>query len=1486
MERLWIFYSDAYQHFSIESNHPGTLTIGNEERHTCTVRSFSFKEGPIELQRLEGSRGYHVIQNSRQIGELNHGGAFSIEASGETMTICFSAMDEDEHVYYIGNLDEWTVSPNDGADIQKEASKIHEDHGFEVVKLNGQWMLVPGQAGSVYVNGHKAGEARNLEIGDVVFSPFLEFSLLESDLVKIKGAASFQTELTRTLPPISEMQKNYPHYRRTPRMVYDLPDDKVAITFPAQEADDHQRGLWLMILPPLLMMIVMGVVAYIQPRGIFILISIVMFTTTIFTSTVQYIKDRKSRKKRESRRLRVYTRYLEQKREELHVLSKKQEDVLQYHFPSFERMKYMAGNISARIWERTADSGDFLHFRIGKATIPSSYTVTVGSNDMSNRDMDDLLEEAQELVSTYKYIKNVPLAIDLSHGSMGLVGKSSIVKNELQQLIGQLAFFHSYHDVRFVAIFNEEDYKEWEWMKWLPHFQLPHSYAKGFVYNEQNRDQLLSSLYQMIRERDLDEEKEKKRFFPHFVFIVTERNLVAEHVIMEYLEGKDVQVGISAIFATDAKESLSENIHTLVRYINEREGEILIGQGKAVHTPFVLDIHKKEGNEDYARLLRSLNHQKGMNNSIPEMVSFLELHNAKEVKDLQIGENWQVNQSSQSLAVPIGLKGRKDVVELNLHEKAHGPHGLLAGTTGSGKSELLQTYILALSVHYHPHEVAFLLIDYKGGGMAQPFKNIPHLLGTITNIEGSKNFSARALASINSELKKRQRLFDRYEVNHINDYTNLYKEGIASEPLPHLFLISDEFAELKNEEPDFIRELVSAARIGRSLGVHLILATQKPGGIIDNQIWSNARFKISLKVQDAGDSKEILKNADAANITVTGRGYLQVGNNEVYELFQSAWSGAPYLEDTYGAEDEVSIVTDLGLIPISNVPAKSLGGGQEKKTEIEAVVKEILAVQQELKIEKLSSPWLPPLEERIFKPENIDENEQLLPIGLMDEPEKQSQAPYAYNWIEDGNIGIFGSSGYGKSNTVLTLLTGFAEKQTPEMLQYYIFDFGNGALLPLRQLPQTGDYFRIDQERKIEKFMMFIKAEMEKRKQLFTEKEFSGITLYNSQVEKKLPVIYVVLDNFDLVKDELPDLEMQFTQFARDGQSLGIFMILTATRISAIRQPLMNNLKTKIVHYLMDSSEQYSILGRTPFNNEPIPGRALVKKDDVHLMQVYLPAEGSDDLEVLDGVKQNIARLNKKYENYTKPKGIPMLPSRLDIGSFKSFYSPAKKAGLIPIGLAEESVTPVYVDLMSNPHLLIAGQSRKGKTNVLKLIVESLLTQEVSSVAIFDAADRGLAPYAGRENVYYLETKDAIADWLDQIIEAFEEREREYIQAIEQRTIGSLSFEPVLFVIDSITRFQQTIDSKIQDKMALLIKQYSHLGFKLIVSGNASDFTKGYDALTSELKQIRQCVLLMKKSDQSLFTLAYSRKEEEIQPGYGYFVMNGKENKIQIPHIN
>ncbi|PTR47887.1 type VII secretion protein EssC [Geobacillus thermodenitrificans] len=1478
MSQLWVLYETYCQLFSL-TNEEKVIVIGNQLEHHVTVSSFSFRNGYIQIEKKSDGSTLAVLQGGRQIGELKPGCSITVDVDGQQMTIAWSGEEQRKYVYYVGQQSEVLVSNDPQADIETTNAR------FSLRKHRGQWVVIPDDDAPLFLNGVQLSDAVSLRNGDVLLCPYMQFVFIEEDLLAVTSSEEVVSSLTETMPPLSEMKKKYPMYRRTPRMIYELPSDKVSISFPSQEGDGDPRGLWLMVLPPVMMLLVIGAVALIQPRGVFIMISIAMFATTIVTSTAQYMREKKARQMRKEKRRRIYTNYLEQKREELQALSEKQRNVLYYHFPSFEQMKSFVMQVNSRIWERTAESADFLHVRIGTADVPAAYEVSVSMGDLANREIDDLLEQAQHIAKVYQTVKHVPLPIDVSHGAIGMVGKRSIVNGEIEQLVGQIAFFHSYHDVRFVAIFSEDDYKHWEWMKWLPHFQLPNSFAKGLIYNEQTRDQLLSSIYEMLRERALDEEKDKKRFSPHFVFIVADRSLIAEHVILEYLEEKNEDIGISVIFASETKESLTENVHTLVQYINEREGEIVIQHRKAAHIPFQLDEHSTEGNESFARMLRSLNHQKGMSNSIPEKVTFLEMMQTRRANELQIVQNWLSCQTSRSLAVPIGLKGRNDVVELNLHEKAHGPHGLVAGTTGSGKSELLQTYILSLAVHFHPHEVAFLIIDYKGGGMAQPFKNMPHLLGTITNIHGSKNFSARALASINSELKKRQRLFDRYEVNHINDYMELYKQGKAEQPLPHLFLIADEFAELKSEEPDFIRELVSAARIGRSLGVHLILATQKPRGVIDEQIWSNARFRISLKMQDVNDSKEILRNGDAAAITVPGRAYLQVGNNEVYELFQSAWSGAPYVEEGVEAEDEIHIVTDLGLVPVSNVATDRKRSRQKPKTEIEMVVEQIIETQKQLNIEKLPSPWLPPLPPRLARPASVTAEANAFPIGLKDEPELQSQSDYFYQWLEDGNIGIFGSAGYGKSTTMMTLLLSFAGAYNPAQLHYYIFDFGNSALLPLRQLPHTADYFRLDDEKKIEKFIKFMKEEMEQRKQRFMEKEVSTIKLYNALSEEKLPIIIVALDNFDVVKEEMPDFETQLIQYARDGQSLGIFFIMTATRVSGIRPPLMNNLKTKIVHYFIDSSEKFSLIGRTPYDVDPIPGRALIKKDNAALTQIYLPADGEDDIEVLENVKREMERLKEVYQHIPKPKPIPMLPPRLSMSVFTNTYVQHRASGFIPVGLDEQTVRPVAINMRTDPHCLIVGQSRKGKTNVVKVILESLLVQEPESIGLLDGIDRGLAGYANRDDITYIEAKERLAQWLNEADAVLQQREREYIQAVNENRATTLAWPPVVFVVDSLLRLQQETDSIMQGRIANMMKQYSHLGFHVFVAGNANEFVKGFDALTAELKQIRQAILVTKKSEQSLFALPFTRNEQEIEPGFGYFVVGGKDQKIQIPKV-
>lgn len=418
------------------------------------------------------------------------------------------------------------------------------------------------------------------------------------------------------------------------------------------------------------------------------------------------------------------------------------------------------------------------------------------------------------------------------------------------------------------------------------------------------------------------------------------------------------------------------------------------------------------------------------NAAIPDMLTFLDMYKTSRVEDLDMYHKWLENRTYESMRSLIGQKAGEQPVYLDIHEKYHGPHGLVAGTTGSGKSETLQTYILSLVLNYHPHEVAFILIDYKGGGMAQSFIGLPHLAGVITNLGG--NQTTRALLSINAEIKRRQHTFNEYKIKHIDAYIELYRNGEAEEPMPHLLIIADEFAELKKEQPDFVRALVSAARVGHSLGINLILATQKPSGVVDDEIWSNTRFRICLRVADKQDSNEMLKRTDAAYITGTGRGFLQVGNDEIFDEFQSGWSGAPYTPEVPFNDDSKAKAVIIGLTgkPEAVKKKKKKKGDNVKKfTQLDAMVQYAANLAEENHIKPLRQIWLPPLPGLFYLDDlelTWDEKQIKLPVGLADDPQNQRQFPVYLDFIRDGHLLICGSAGSGKTSLVQTILYGAA----------------------------------------------------------------------------------------------------------------------------------------------------------------------------------------------------------------------------------------------------------------------------------------------------------------------------------------------------------------------------------------------------------------------------------------------------------------------------
>lgn len=883
-------------------------------------------------------------------------------------------------------------------------------------------------------------------------------------------------------------------------------------------------------------------------------------------------------------------------------------------------------------------------------------------------------------------------------------------------------------------------------------------------------------------------------------------------------------MGISIIYTTDQRAKLPENIQTVCILENSETGRVMLREGIRCNEPFEIVSMKERNVERVSRKCAAVIHEKGMVSRIPESITFFEMYQIQHPEELNVQSRWKNHAAHKSLAVPLGVREQNNYVELNLHEKAHGPHGLVAGTTGSGKSEIVQSYILSLAVNFHPYEVGFLLIDYKGGGMANLFKNLPHLLGTITNLDGAE--SHRAMVSIKSELARRQRVFNEYGVNHINGYHKLYQLGKAREPIPHLFLISDEFAELKKEQPEFMKELVSTARIGRSLGIHLILATQKPSGVVDDQIWTNSKFKLCLKVQNEADSREMLKTPDAASIVQPGRAYLQVGNNEIYELFQSAFSGASYHDEQEREEGDqrVYLVNRIGQGQLIN---QDLGGSLESnrihKTQLDVVVGYVKNEFLKTKLPKVKSPWLPPLQPVMVSPlfERITDSaihKELnlnIPVGIEDIPEEQKQIEYQIQFLKQGHVIFFASSGYGKTVFLETLLLGLCALNSVKNLHAYLLDFGNNALLPLKALPHVADYITYDNLEKQQKLMALLFKEMKQRKQLMADAMAQNFEIYNQMAEQPLPAIVLFIDNYDVVK-ELEMDENFFVQLARDGVNLGIYLAITASRSSVVKYALMNQIKTKIAGYNYEPTEPRNIVGRSEYVLPEIKGRVLVKDENVNMMQIYTPVPYSSGLEYNQNLQELIGKIAGSSTE-EKAVGIPVLPEQFRVGMLKN-YGAAEPADVY-LGLEKQRVYRIGIQTTDTPFLII-GPVRSGKSNTVRMMLQQMLHFE--RIYVFDAKTYELQDMQKYENVMYVDNPDKLDRCKEELMDLTEERREDCQAERGNRTVTQFygSLEKYAVVINELSDFVQFIND--DKNMIQILGNAADTGILVILTGHSA----------------------------------------------------------------
>ncbi|PTG42420.1 type VII secretion protein EssC [Staphylococcus cohnii] len=1479
MHKLIIKYQEQVKMLNLRNNK--TYTISNHA------------SADMYIKNLE--EAIHLEQNEAGMWQANHSTIFQSmvrkTAQGDVTLMIYSE-DETSSYAYPSNQSVMTIGPHAFEDIEvTELSSVLMFKHINDIKHNQFIQLVHDSSIDVYVNYELQKEKVNkVYIGDhlVVGGIWME---VQAEGIVICSHKEMSSQLIRLIrnDPNAQLE-DYNDYHRSPRIIHREPTDKIKIEKPPQPIQKNNTMIWRAIIPPLVMIALTVVIFLVRPIGVYILMMIGMSIVTIIFGITTYFTEKKKYKEEVDKREKDYQLYLRDKTTEINNAIKAQRFSLNFHYPLLPEIKDIVETRAPRIYEKTSHHHDFLHYKLGITNIKKSFEIDYNEDEFIPR-RDELFDDAKELYEFYQDVEQAPLVNDLTHGPIAYIGVRHLIIEELEKMILQLSTFHSYHDIEFLLVMREDERDTFNWARWLPHMTLQAQNIRGFVYNQRTRDQILTSVYSMIKERiqtvrERSKSNEKIMFTPHLIFVITDMSLIIDHVILEYVNQDLSEYGISLIFVEDVIESLPEHVETIIDIKSRTEGELVMKEAELMQLQFTPEAPGDIDKAYIARRLANLNHIEHMKNAIPNSVTFLQMYNVNEVKELNIAHRWQQNETFKTMAVPLGVRGKDDILSLNLHEKAHGPHGLIAGTTGSGKSEIIQSYILSLAVNFHPHEVAFLLIDYKGGGMANLFKDLKHLVGTITNLDGDE--AMRALTSIKAELRKRQRLFGQHDVNHINQYHKLFKEGLATEPMPHLFIISDEFAELKSEQPDFMKELVSTARIGRSLGIHLILATQKPSGVVDDQIWSNSKFKLALKVQDKQDSNEILKTPDAADITLPGRAYLQVGNNEIYELFQSAWSGAAYdvMGDALEVEDKtIYMINDFGQLQAINKDLSGLVNDEQEasQTELEAVIDHIEQVTERLAVENVKRPWLPPLPEAVYQTDLIETDfkklwstqppEVELTLGLKDVPEEQYQGPLKLKLKQAGHIALIGSPGYGRTNFLHNIIFDIARHYRPNQAHMYLFDFGTNGLMPVSDIPHVADYFTVDQEEKIEKAIKRVTQLIAERKKMLSQERVINIEQYNKATQTNVPNVFIIIDNYDTVKESpfVENYEEMMAKVTREGLALGVYIILTGSRSNAIKSAIFTNIKTRIALYLFENSELTNIIGSYKKGVKDIKGRAAINDDNYTQMQIAQPFEVSEGQTYNSRIKDEIAQMNEYYVGDYPPR-IPMMPEKVLLKDLSARYDLEKvilENHQIPLGLDFEAVELVSLDVSKSS--IITALKPNGQEYLNKTILDSLEIFSQENIVILIDVDENLASYQNKVTSYYSTQSE------------FSNLRKGFRQEIDARKEGKRSSdEKKVVFINNVKRFNQTTGMS-EDEVKTLFNEGPKYNVLVIASGLYSDTIGAFDRESKMLtRAVSQAVIAHKISEQEFIKVRDQYREPELKTNEMFFVNNQEYKKIKL----
>ncbi|TDC05502.1 type VII secretion protein EccCa [Actinomadura bangladeshensis] len=1240
----------------------------------------------------------------------------------------------------------------------------------------------------------------------------------------------------------------------------------------------------------------------------------------MFSQVGQKSGERKSKLNAERR---DYLRYLGQVRAKVRKAASQQREALEWYNPDPTRLWSIV--MSSRLWERRPEDGDFGQVRVGAG--PQRLAVQlIAPETKPVEDLEPMSAGAlRRFVRTHSTVPALPVAINLrSFSRIFLSGDVDASRAMVRGMIMQMAAFHSPDDLQVSICTSQEQLPHWDWTKWLPHALHPTEHdAAGQV---RRIAPTMSELEILLG----PEVKDRSRFVAgrpsgelplHVVVVDGGMASYDSQLAADGIEGVCVidlgqTVGHTTEGGTLRLNVAADRVHMLKK---DRTGKDV---PSSIGTPDKISIPQAES------LARQLSPFRASASDTTEeedvlsgnmtLTSLLGVENPYEVDPARV---WRPRAQRNRFRVPIGLDADGRPIELDIKESAQGgmgPHGLCIGATGSGKSELLRTLVLGLAMTHGPEILNFVLVDFKGGATFLGMDGLEHVSAIITNLEDELPLVDRMYDALHGEMVRRQeylRAMGNYA--SLRDYEKARLDGADLPPMPTLFLVLDEFSELLSAKPDFAELFVMIGRLGRSLGVHLLLASQRLEEGKLRGLDTHLSYRIGLRTFSAMESRVVLGVPDAYELPpAPGNGYLKFATEPMVRFKAAYVSGPvdeqPSKQDTGRQTGQVAaqVVPYLPgymrpqVIEQPDQPEPEPEENKNKDALFDVVVRQLAGHGA-----KAHQIWLPPLDDppplnEMLPPLQVTHEHGLTTAGwegrgklyamagIVDKPFHQRRDPY---WLElagaAGHVGIAGGPQSGKSTTIRTLIASLALTHTPAEVQFYCLDFGGGSLAALGDLPHVGGIAtRLDADR-VRRTVAEVSGLLEQREREFAERGIDGIATYRRmRASGEHPGdgygdVFLVVDNWLTLRQDYEAMQDTITQLAARGLGYGIHVIASSNKWTEFRSNVRDLFGTKLELRLGDPYE--SEIDRKLADNVPEgrPGRGL-SRDGFHFLTAVPRIDGGGADESLnDGVLKMVQAVSESWTGQRAPQ-VRMLPDVLPVSDLPS---PAETGMRIPIGIDEESLSPVYLDFTQDPHFLVLGDAECGKSNLLRHIatgITSRYTPEQARIIFIDYG-RSLLDVANTEHqIGFGASAPAATSLVNDIRGAMMQRLPPADLTPDQLRSRSWWTGADLFLIIDDYEMVATSDNPLRPLVELL-PQARDIGLHIILARAMGGAGRGmFDPAITRIKEMASPGLLMSGNKDEGILLG-NIKPHKLPPGRGYHIDRRTGTRlIQTAHRN